>query len=188
MTSDIVLAPHENSLVWNVPCGISHAIDDHIPIDLRYLKSIASEPLEETESFISKTFRQTCRNLSDREIREYIENCVRCFQCSEREALGLLNMIKQENFLQSFLKEEGDSWLNVGEILFDIGQGHKKALNMWIEFSANIDHSAKECEDRWKNMRVDVQPDRDFHAQQNEEDADVEDERTEYNVDLLTWD
>lgn len=51
--------------------------------------------------------------------------------------------------------ENRDSWMDVGWTLFNIGQGHDKALDMWIDFSKRSEKFKDgECERLWDTMEL----------------------------------
>lgn len=48
-----------------------------------------------------------------------------------------------------------DEWMDVGWTLFNIGQGHEDALELWIEFSKQSSKFEEgQCEDIWYNMKL----------------------------------
>lgn len=77
---------------------------------------------------------------------------------SIEEVLADLKIIKDGHIMEMLSDDRADShdeWMDVGWTLFNVGQGHEEALEMWIEFSQR---SAKfkqgECEELWNTMEL----------------------------------
>lgn len=77
---------------------------------------------------------------------------------SVEEVLQDIKTIKDGNIMEMLRLDRADDrneWLDVGWILFNIGQGHEETLAMWIEFSQRSEKfKLGECEDIWNTMEV----------------------------------
>lgn len=69
-----------------------------------------------------------------------------------------LQMIKNGEVMEMLSAERAEdhhSWMDVGWTLFNIGQGHEDALEMWIEFSRRSSKFQEgECEEKWDQMEM----------------------------------
>jgi P4 family phage/plasmid primase-like protien len=69
-----------------------------------------------------------------------------------------LKTIKEGRLMEMISSKRADNyseWIDIGWILFCIGDGCEEALNMWIEFSKNSDKFKNGvCEKQWEKMEV----------------------------------
>lgn len=61
----------------------------------------------------------------------------------------LVEMLSEER------AEDYNKWMEVGWCLFNVGEGHQKALDYWVEFSRKSSKFAEgQCEQMWSKMQV----------------------------------
>lgn len=86
-----------------------------------------------------------------------IANKIRCNRPIE-ESLAELKTIEDGKIMEMLdpkRADDRDMWVDVGWTLFNIGQGHEKALDMWIEFSKlSSKFKDGECEKMWEKMEL----------------------------------
>lgn len=77
---------------------------------------------------------------------------------TESEILQDLKTIEKKEIMDMLSPERADDysqWIRVGWALFNISQGHEKALKMWIEFSTLSDKFVEGvCEEEWSKMSL----------------------------------
>lgn len=92
---------------------------------------------------VSKPRKKKLKIVMKRELKEILED---------------IKMIKDARIMQMLSKERADDfhkWMDVGWTLFNIGQGHEDALNMWIEFSQQSSKFEDGvCEEKWYQMEI----------------------------------
>jgi len=69
-----------------------------------------------------------------------------------------IKLIKDANIMDMLSDDRSDfydSWMDVGWTLFNIGEGHEEALNLWIEFSQrSTNFQEGRCEEEWYKMEL----------------------------------
>ena len=77
---------------------------------------------------------------------------------SVEEVLADLKLIKEAEFMSMLSEERADeyaTWLEVGFVLFNVGQGCDEALQLWLDFSKRSSKFVEgECEDLWGKMKM----------------------------------
>lgn len=77
---------------------------------------------------------------------------------STEEVMQDIKLIKDGNIMDMMSAERADTyyeWMDVGWTLFNIGQGHTEALDMWIEFSQrSANFKEGECQAQWDTMEL----------------------------------
>jgi len=77
---------------------------------------------------------------------------------SPEEVMADIKIIKDGelmDMLSDDRADERDTWMEVGWVLFNIGEGCEEAMNMWIEFSKrSYKYVEGECEDIWGQMEL----------------------------------
>lgn len=101
----------------------------------------------------SKTYENAQQYSADRRTKNVIKS-VRPIEASLAD-LKTIEDAHLMDMIDSRRADDFNEWMDVGWTLFNIGQGHEKALDMWIEFSQQ---SAKfqegECEKLWEKMEL----------------------------------
>ena len=76
----------------------------------------------------------------------------------EEAILADLKIIEEGKLIDMLSDHRADDymeWMYVGWVLYNIGQGHDKALNMWIEFSRRSEKFEEGgCEKQWDKMEL----------------------------------
>lgn len=77
---------------------------------------------------------------------------------SVEDVLKDIQMIKEAGIMDMLSDDRADSyesWMDVGWTLFNIGEGHEEALNLWIEFSRRSPSFEEgKCEELWLKMEL----------------------------------
>lgn len=72
------------------------------------------------------------------------------------EELKFIEESELVDMLSTERATDRNKWIEVGWTLFCIGEGHEKALNMWLQFSQKCEDKYNEeiCINEWNNMEV----------------------------------
>lgn len=114
----------------------------NLPRYLSIRQNVEATPLREGAVRAKKPARRFKKKEYQRDLDEILADLI-----TAEQLVGMLDSDRADDYAL---------WMEIGWVLYNIGEGHEKGLNTWIEFSKRspkfVDES--DCEERWYKMEM----------------------------------